>query len=86
VISQFRAAKVDFEVNLYSGAAHGFYQAAEPLGGCTPMMNTGGDDALSQGSLGALNVAFLWVFVARASAMKVFVPARSDRAPTPPTG
>ena len=24
VISQFRAAKVDFEVNLYSGAAHGF--------------------------------------------------------------
>lgn len=30
VISQFRAAKVDFEVNLYSGAAHGFTKPQNP--------------------------------------------------------
>ena len=30
VISQFRAAKVDFEVNLYSGAAHGFTHPQNP--------------------------------------------------------
>jgi dienelactone hydrolase len=30
VISQFRAAKVDFEVNLYSGAAHGFTNPQNP--------------------------------------------------------
>jgi dienelactone hydrolase len=30
VVSQFRAAKVDFEVNLYSGAAHGFTHPQNP--------------------------------------------------------
>lgn len=30
VISQFRAAKVNFEVNLYSGAAHGFTKPQNP--------------------------------------------------------
>jgi len=30
VISQFRAAKVDFEVNLYSGTAHGFTKPQNP--------------------------------------------------------
>lgn len=30
VISQFRAAKVNFEVNLYSGAAHGFTNPQNP--------------------------------------------------------
>jgi dienelactone hydrolase len=30
VISQFRDAKVDFEVNLYSGAAHGFTKPQNP--------------------------------------------------------
>lgn len=30
VISQFRSAKVDFEVNLYSGAAHGFTKPQNP--------------------------------------------------------
>jgi len=30
VISQFRTAKVDFEVNLYSGAAHGFTKPQNP--------------------------------------------------------
>ena len=30
VISQLRAAKVDFEVNLYSGAAHGFTKPQNP--------------------------------------------------------
>ena len=30
VVSQFRAAKVDFEVNLYSGAAHGFTNPQNP--------------------------------------------------------
>jgi dienelactone hydrolase len=30
VISQFRAAKVDFELNLYSGAAHGFTHPQNP--------------------------------------------------------
>jgi dienelactone hydrolase len=30
VIAQFRAAKVDFEVNLYSGAAHGFTKPQNP--------------------------------------------------------
>ena len=30
VISQFRAAKVDFEVNLYSGTAHGFTNPQNP--------------------------------------------------------
>jgi dienelactone hydrolase len=30
VISQFRAAKVDFEVNLYSGAAHAFTKPQNP--------------------------------------------------------
>jgi dienelactone hydrolase len=30
VISQFRAAKVDFEINLYSGAAHGFTKPQNP--------------------------------------------------------
>jgi len=30
VISQFRAAKVDFEVDLYSGAAHGFTKPQNP--------------------------------------------------------
>ncbi|MBZ5659605.1 MAG: dienelactone hydrolase family protein [Acidobacteriia bacterium] len=30
VISQFRAAKVDFEVNLYSGATHGFTKPQNP--------------------------------------------------------
>jgi len=30
VISQLRAAKVDFEVNLYSGAAHGFTHPQNP--------------------------------------------------------
>jgi len=30
VVSQFRAAKVDFEVNLYSGAGHGFTHPQNP--------------------------------------------------------
>ena len=30
VVSQFRAAKVDFELNLYSGAAHGFTKPQNP--------------------------------------------------------
>jgi dienelactone hydrolase len=30
VISQFRAAKVNFEINLYSGAAHGFTKPQNP--------------------------------------------------------
>ena len=30
VISQFRAAKVDFEVNLYSGTTHGFTHPQNP--------------------------------------------------------
>jgi dienelactone hydrolase len=30
VISQLRAAKVDFEINLYSGAAHGFTKPQDP--------------------------------------------------------
>jgi dienelactone hydrolase len=30
VISQFRAAKVDFEVNLYSGTTHGFTKPQNP--------------------------------------------------------
>jgi dienelactone hydrolase len=33
VISQFRAAKVDFEVNLYSGTAHAFTKPQNPSGG-----------------------------------------------------
>ena len=30
LISQLRAAKVDFEVNLYSGATHGFTHPQSP--------------------------------------------------------
>jgi dienelactone hydrolase len=30
LVSQLRAAKVDFEVNLYSGAAHGFTNPQNP--------------------------------------------------------
>ena len=30
LISQFRAAKVDFEVNLYSGTTHGFTRPQNP--------------------------------------------------------
>jgi len=68
VISPVPRRQGGLRVNLYSGRRAWVYQAAEPLEVHADDEYKVADEALSQGSLGALNVAFLWVFVARASA------------------